>query len=96
MITISGRDNLGLDVMWDRIREHRDKLTHSGELQARRARQRVSWMHAMIEERLRAGLQANAAVMAALPNLEERVAAGSLAPGLAVDEVFALMTGQDA
>jgi len=91
VITISGRDNVGLDELWGKILEHRENTTASGELLARRQLQAVEWMRSMIGDRLLAALKANPAVAAELPGLEADVRAGRLLPTRAVDQVLALM-----
>jgi LAO/AO transport system kinase len=91
VLTISGRDNVGLDKLWGNVLEHRDKMSATGEYQTRRKRQAVEWMRDMLNDRLMAALHANPAVAARLPSLEADVRGGKLLPTLAVDEVLALM-----
>ncbi len=91
VITISGRANTGLDTMWAKIEEHRDKTTASGEFAERRRMQALSWMRAMIEDRLMEALRANPRVAAALPGIEADVREGRLLPTLAVDRILAMM-----
>ncbi len=91
VLTISGRDNTGLDTLWANILEHRDRMSATGEFQLRRKRQSVEWMRDMLNDRLMAALHANPAVAARLPSLEADVRGGKLLPTLAVDEVLSLM-----
>lgn len=91
VLTISGRENVGLDKLWSNILEHRTKMTATGEFQARRQRQAVAWMRDMLHDRLMAALHANPRVAARLPGLEADVRDGKLLPTLAVDEVLDLM-----
>jgi LAO/AO transport system kinase len=93
VITVSGKANLKLDEMWRRVEEHRDIMTKSGELAAKRARQQVRWMHDLLRERMMAELTANASVREALPGIEADVAAGRLTPPLGVERIFALLGG---
>jgi len=90
VITISGRENTGLDAMWAKVLEHRDKTAGSGEFEERRQRQAVAWMHDMLGDRLMAGLLANPKVAERLPSLEADVRSGRLLPTLAVDEILCL------
>ncbi len=87
VVLVSGLANEGLAELWAQIEEHRRRLTASGELEARRRAQQVKWMWAMIEDRLFARLRSDPAVKARLPALESGVAAGTLAPTLAAEEV---------
>jgi LAO/AO transport system kinase len=91
VLTISGRDNLGLDVLWSKVLEHRAHMTASGELAARRQHQAVEWMRSMLADRMMAALRANPAVSAALPRLEDDVRAGRLLPTRAVDQLLEMM-----
>jgi len=90
VVTISGRENKGLDALWEKILEHRDKTKASGEFNLRRQRQAVEWMRDMLNDRVMAGLKAMPKVSERLPALEADVRAGRLLPTLAVDELLNL------
>lgn len=90
-IIISGKENLGLDKLWDQIIENRNRLTATGEFTARRQRQQIKWMWDMINERLKARLHQNKAVKTRLADLEKAVADGTTTPTLAVNEIFSLL-----
>ncbi len=91
VITISGAHNMGLDTLWNKIEEHREKLTESGEFQQRRKTQAVKWMHDMLEERLRAALKSNPTVAQRIVQLEQAVRDGDTTPEMAVSEITDLM-----
>ncbi len=91
VVTISGRTNIGLDALWAKIEEHRTKTTATGEFAERRCTQALSWMHAMLEDRLMHALRFNPRVAEALPGLEDDVRHGRLLPTLAVDRILDLM-----
>jgi LAO/AO transport system kinase len=78
--------------LWERILEHRERLTASGELKARRGEQQVKWMWGMLEERLFAPLRAERAFKAELPRIEAEVAAGRLAAAEAAERLAAMLT----
>ncbi len=65
MLTISAGENRGLDALWEKIVEHKERMTASGEFAARRGAQAVAWMHDLLQERLLAALQADAVDRAA-------------------------------
>lgn len=90
VITISGRENKGLDKLWEKVLAHRQALTASGEFAQRRQRQAVAWMRDMLNDRIMASVQSNPHVAARLPSLEAEVREGRLLPTLAVDEIMAL------
>lgn len=80
VMTISGLHNLRLDTMWDRIVEHRAKLTATGEIARKRREQDVTWMWAMVHERLHQRLVATPEVRARTAEAEARVARGEASP----------------
>jgi LAO/AO transport system kinase len=90
VLTISGRDNKGLDVLWAKVLEHRDKTKASGEFALRRQRQAVEWMRDMLSDCVMARLRAAPKVAERLPVLEAEVRAGRLLPTRAVDELLEL------
>jgi LAO/AO transport system kinase len=91
VLTVSGRDNGGLDTLWAKIADHRQKMTATGEFALRRQRQAVAWMQDMLNDRVMMSLKANPRVAQRLPALEEEVRAGRLVPTLAVDEILEMI-----
>ena len=89
--TYSALTGNGIDTLWNHITDHRTKMTASGELAARRREQQVKWMWTMLEERLAAKLRSDPAVRTKLRQAESAVAAGTLAPTLAVEEIAGLL-----
>jgi LAO/AO transport system kinase len=77
--------------VWQQVLTHKEKMTASGELEARRREQQVKWMWTLLEERLTAKLRGDPAVRARLRQAETAVAAGRLAPTLAVDEIAEML-----
>lgn len=91
VLTYSALTGSGIDTLWGHITEYRNKMTASGEFTARRRDQQVKWMWTMLEERLTARLRSDPAVRAKVRQAENAVAAGTLTPTLAVEEVAALL-----
>ncbi len=91
VVTYSALTGNGIAELWRNVVEHRDKMTASGELGERRREQQVKWMWTMLEERLTARLRSDPAVRAKVKAAESAVAAGKLAPTLAVEEIAALL-----
>jgi GTPase len=87
VLTYSALTGAGIAELWRHVLAHRARLTASGELAARRRAQQVRWMWAMLEDRLRARLASDPKLKARLPALEAEVAAGTLSPTLAVEEI---------
>ena len=91
VVTYSALTGAGIAELWDSILDHRQRMTNSGELDARRREQQVKWMWAMLEERVFARLKSNPVLRAKLPRIEAAVAAGRMSPAIAVEEVASLL-----
>jgi LAO/AO transport system kinase len=91
VVTYSALTGKGVDALWASVLDHRERLTATGELAARRREQQVKWMWAMLEDRVFARLKSDAALKAKLPKLEAAVAAGRMSPAVAVDEIAAAL-----
>jgi len=91
VITCSALKGDGIGDLWSNVLQHRDRLTASGELAARRGEQQVKWMWTMLEERLFAPLRSDRTVKAELPKIEAAVSAGRLAPAAAVEKIAAML-----
>ncbi len=91
VITYSALTGDGIGALWSKVLEHKQTMTASGELTARRREQQVKWMWSMLEERLTARLRSDPAVRGKLKAAEAAVAAGKLAPTLAVEEIAQLL-----
>jgi LAO/AO transport system kinase len=91
VVIYSALTGAGIAELWDSILDHRQRMTNSGELDARRREQQVKWMWAMLEERVFARLKSNPALRAKLPRIEAAVAAGRMSPAIAVEEIASLL-----
>jgi LAO/AO transport system kinase len=89
--TYSALTGDGIPALWQQVLSYKEKMTASGELETRRREQQVKWMWTMLEERLTARLRSDAAVRAKLRQAEAQVAAGKLAPTIAVEEIAQLL-----
>ncbi len=87
VVTYSAMTGEGVAAMWSQVLLHRERLTQSGELAARRREQQVKWMWAMLEDRVSARLRSDPSLRAKLPQIEAAVAEGRLSAALAVDEI---------
>jgi len=91
VVTFSALTGNGIPELWKQVLAHKDKMTASGERDARRRAQQVKWMWTMLEERLTARLRSDPAVRTKLRQAEAAVAAGKLTPTLAVEEIAKLL-----
>jgi LAO/AO transport system kinase len=89
--TYSALTGGGVAELWAQVLLHRERMTASGELAARRREQQVRWMWSMLEERMLGRLKSDASLRSRLPQIEAAVAEGKLAATLAVDEIAALL-----
>jgi LAO/AO transport system kinase len=85
--TCSALENRGIDTIWARIEQYREKLAASGALAAQRAEQSRRWLWSETAESLLEHLKDDAHVGARLAKLEEEVAKGRLSPRVAADEL---------
>ncbi len=91
VITYSALTGNGIADLWAQVMAHKEKMAASGELEQRRRDQQVKWMWTLLEERLTARLRSDASVRAKVKQVEAAVAAGTLAPTIAVDEIAQLL-----
>jgi LAO/AO transport system kinase len=91
VVTYSALSGQGIAELWASVLDHRERMTKTGELEARRREQQVKWMWAMLEDRLFARLRSDPAVKAKLPRIEAAVAEGRTSPAMAVDEIAAAL-----
>ena len=83
VVCVSALEGTGLDELWASVQAHRAVLDDHGELAAKRQRQRLRWMWAMVEEQLLAALRGHEQVRSRLPALERDVLDGRVTPTLA-------------
>lgn len=96
VLTTSARAATGLDALWEQVLAHRDQAVQSGAFDENRRTQLDRWMWDLVEDGLRERLRADGAAGALLRELEEEVAAGSLAPTTAAERVLrAFLRGDD-
>jgi len=91
VVTYSALTGDGIAPLWAQIERHKKLMEASGERAEKRREQQVKWMWTMLEERLTARLRSDPAIRAKVRHAEAQVAAGALAPTLAVEEIAALL-----
>jgi LAO/AO transport system kinase len=87
VLTLSARDNRGLDTLWEKIRERHSAIAASGLLAERRAEQAASWMREIFEQRLLAAFKGGRRAARHYQELEDKVRAGEMTPSAAADEL---------
>jgi LAO/AO transport system kinase len=80
VLTVSSVEGTGIAEVWSTLEAFRDAVADSGELEANRAHQAVSWFWSEVRAGLVDRLRSDPATAAELHELEADVAAGRLAP----------------
>jgi LAO/AO transport system kinase len=93
VLMCSSLKNHGLDEVWDKLRDHRDKLTASGEFAEKRQKQRLKWMWSLVQDRLMTDLRTHPKVVERIPEIEGALMAGRLTATLAADEILRTFEG---
>jgi LAO/AO transport system kinase len=91
VMTYSALTGDGIAALWEHVHDHRTRMTAAGAHAARRRAQQVRWMWTMLEQRVMHRLHTSKELKARLPALEAGVAAGTLSPALAVEELAAAL-----
>jgi len=91
VVTYSALTGDGVADLWKQIELHRERMTKSGELAARRREQQVKWLWSMLEDRVHSRLKSDPRLRAKLPQIEAAVAAGTLSATLAVEDIAAAL-----
>jgi LAO/AO transport system kinase len=91
VLTYSALTEDGIDVLWQKVLDHRTVMNASGDFAARRREQQVKWMWAMLEDRMKARLRSDPAIRTKVKQLEAAVADGRMTPTVAADTVSALL-----
>src|SRR5213080_1558282 len=87
VITYSALTGAGLEMLWQKIGEHRTAMNASGEFLARRREQQVKWMWSMLENRMMARLRSDAAIRAKVKKTEAEVAEGRITPAVGAEQI---------
>lgn len=90
VVTMSGLRGTGVPELWGKIEKHARIMEESGERQARRDDQRISWLKSQIADRLLNSFYADAAVSEAYKHLLNDVKEGKKTVSTAVDQLLGL------
>jgi LAO/AO transport system kinase len=90
VLTVSAREDKGLDELWAKVEERFAALEASGDLGKRRAGQAVAWMREIFEQRLLQAFKGGKEAGRRFRDLEEKVRAGTLTPAAAAAELCRL------
>ncbi|MEV5844718.1 methylmalonyl Co-A mutase-associated GTPase MeaB [Streptomyces sp. NPDC051985] len=93
VLSCSARESTGLELVWERLEQHRALLDSTGRLTDKRREQQVGWTWSMVRDELLGRLSAHPAVRAAAPGLEQQVRDGSLTATLAAERILRAFEG---
>ncbi|EST34367.1 methylmalonyl Co-A mutase-associated GTPase MeaB [Streptomyces roseochromogenus] len=94
VLSCSARDSTGLELVWERLEQHRALLDSAGRLTAKRRDQQVGWTWAMVRDELLDRLHTAPAVREVAPDLERQVRQGELTATLAAERILAAFEGR--
>ena len=83
VVTLSAATGTGIDAFWAEIERFRKVMTETGELEAKRQRQAVDWMWALIDSGLRSRFRQHPQVKHSLETISRAVAGGGQTPAAA-------------
>jgi LAO/AO transport system kinase len=90
VLTCSALTMDGIDEIWQTILDYKEKLETSGELMAKRKRQALDWLWALVEEGLRERFYRNPDVKKSLSEIVKAVEKGETAPTAAAQRLLDL------
>lgn len=91
VLTMSARDNTGLDTLWEKIGECHHSLTEAGVLDERRSEQAAAWMREIFEQRLLAAFKGGRKAARQYQDIEDQVRGGALSPAEGADALAELL-----
>lgn len=85
---VSSVTNEGMSELWDKMKDFRNKMTQSGDLERMREKQHVKWMRNHIRDSMTALFNEHPTVKRLTPKLEFLVEKGVMTSGYAADIVL--------
>jgi LAO/AO transport system kinase len=93
VIALSAAQKTGIDAFWTEIERFRKVMTQTGEFEAKRRRQAIDWMWALIESGLHQRFRDNPDVRREMETISQAVAAGSLPATVAAGRLLGYLDG---
>ena len=88
VLACSAKEGAGIPEIWRMVGEFEAAARAAGAFQARRAKQSLDWMRALVDDFLRLKLAASAKARRLKPRLEQEVAAGKTTPRAAAQQII--------
>lgn len=80
VLMCSALEKSGISAVWEMILSFREKITAAGELEAKRKKQALAWMWALVDEGLKDRFQRNREVKNHLPEITQAIQNGEMTP----------------
>ncbi|MHB9858436.1 methylmalonyl Co-A mutase-associated GTPase MeaB [Streptomyces sp. YIM S03343] len=93
VLSCSARESMGLDIVWERLEQHRSLLDGTGRLATKRRDQQVGWTWSMVHDELLTRLHSDPAVRELTPGLEQQVREGRLTATTAAERILEAFGG---
>lgn len=93
VLTCSAREDTGLDVVWERLEQHRALLDSDGRLEAKRRDQQMEWAWSMVRDELLGRLRDHPGVRRLAPEIERQVRDGTLTATSAAGRILDAFSG---
>jgi LAO/AO transport system kinase len=91
VLTYSALIGTGIDMLWQKVLDHRTAMQTSCDFAARRRQQQVKWMWSMLETRTMARLRADPAIRSKVKATEAAVADGRITPALGAEQIAEML-----
>jgi len=88
VLTCSALEMTGIEIIWETVLDHREKLSGTGELAEKRRIQAAEWMWSLVEEGLKERFYNNHDVKNILPKLLKEVEKGETSPTVAASKLL--------
>ena len=95
VVTCSALEGVGIAELWSIVLEFRKEALASGVWHATRRRQRLEWLHALLEEGIRDAFYSHREVQEALPEIERAVLSGEVNVSEAARELLNLTRSRE-
>jgi LAO/AO transport system kinase len=94
VLFVSALTGTGIDRFWTEIQRFRDTMTDSGELEAKRRRQALDWMWALIDSGLRNRFRHSPQVRQNLDTISAAVRDGQMTPAAAANRLLGYLNAR--
>ena len=92
VLTCSSVQADGTKNVWQMVLDHQRKMKRSGEFKARRKKQSIEWMWALLDEGLKRILNENEIIGQKLPVISKQVSEGKMSPSVAASELLSYIS----